>query len=98
MPFQHPIRSYSRENILSLDPDQNGVYGIFSGNNSVYIGSGDLRERMLAHIDGDNTCITRHAPDQWTASVVLGDPTIRERELIQEYNPVCNQMLPPLRR
>ena len=94
MPFEHEKKPYTRESILRLNPDQNGVYGIFRGDRAVYIGSGDIRERMLAHIDGDNSCITQNTPTQWTAFLVSGDPTSREGALIREYNPICNQVMP----
>lgn len=94
MPFEYEMRSYTRENILTLKPNQNGVYGIFNDNLAVYIGSGDMRERLLAHLDGDNRCIIRHSPNFWTAEVFSGDPTRREGELIREYRPVCNKAVP----
>jgi len=88
------MRPYTRRDIESLDPNQNGVYGIFRRTIAVYIGSGDIRERMLAHINGDNPCITRNTPNQWTAEVISGDPTPREGALIREYNPICNKLIP----
>ena len=94
MPFPHPMRPYTRENALTLNPNQNGVYGIFARGTAVYVGSGDLHERLLAHLGGDNPCITRHAPDTWTGFLVSGDPTRREGELIREYDPVCNRRVP----
>ena len=94
MPFSTNIRPYTKEDILSLKPNQNGVYGIFSNTRAIYIGSGDIKERMLAHINGDNPCITRNIPNQWTAALVSGDPTAREGELVREYNPICNRVVP----
>ncbi|MFC1982101.1 GIY-YIG nuclease family protein [Chloroflexota bacterium] len=94
MPFQHEMKPYTKESILWLSTDQNGVYGIFRDTKAVYIGSGDIKERMLSHFNGDNPCITQNTPNQWTASVISGDPTPREGELIREYNPICNQVIP----
>ena len=95
MRFQNPMRPYTREDISALNPTQSGVYGIFDSSNVViYIGSGDIRERMLAHFGGDNDCIIRYRPTKWTSSVFSGDPRSIEGELIQEYNPVCNQVIP----
>jgi len=84
MPFSTKMRPYTRTEIIRLDPNQNGVYGIFRGNSA----------GMLAHIDGDNSCIIQNTPDQWTASVISGDPTAREGELIREYDPICNKRIP----
>ena len=94
MPFTTGMRPYTRGNILKLTPKQNGIYGIFRGGKAVYIGSGDIRERVLAHIDGDNDCITKNSPDQWTAFLLSADPTRREGELIREYSPICNKVIP----
>ncbi len=94
MPFTTEMRPYTTEDILSLKPNQNGVYGIFSDTTAVYIGSGDIGERMLAHINGDNPCITKSTPNQWTGFLVSGDPTGEEGELIREYQPICNLVVP----
>ena len=93
MPFETRMRPYTMETILSLKPTQQGVYGIFSRNLALYIGSDDIQERMLAHIDGDNPCVAQNAPDQWTASVISDDPTSIEAELIWEYEPICNRAM-----
>jgi len=94
MPFQHEMRPYTREEVLRLKPNQNGVYGIFRFTDAIYIGSGDMRERLLAHLGGDNPCITRNMPNAWTGAVLSGDSTMREGELIREYRPKCNQVIP----
>ncbi|MBC8511849.1 MAG: hypothetical protein H8D32_02570 [Dehalococcoidia bacterium] len=94
MPFKHGFRPYTRDRVKALNPNQNGVYGLFRGNVVIYIGSGDIPTRLLAHLDGDNACITKEAPDQWTDEVLKDDPTRREGELIQEYAPICNKVIP----
>ena len=93
MPFNHPMRPFTRADIISVDPGQIGVYGIFRGNSAIYIGSGDIFALLIGHITGDNTCITRHEPDGWTASITGTDPSEREAELIKEYSPACNRRL-----
>jgi hypothetical protein len=94
MPFERGFRPYTRARVEALKPNQNGVYGLFRGNIAVYIGSGDIPSRLLAHLDGDNPCITREGPDQWADELIEGNPTKREGELIQEYQPVCNKVIP----
>lgn len=94
MPFKFDMRPYTKERISSLNPNQNGVYGIFKDATAIYIGSGDIRERLLAHIGGDNPCITQKNPNLWTAEVSKGDPTGREGKLITEYQPTCNVVIP----
>jgi len=90
MPFTHPARPYTRADIESLDRNQTGVYGIFRGGTCIYVGMGDIRDRLLAHFNGDNPCITRQAPNQWAGELV-NPPDNRERALIIELNPACNQ-------
>lgn len=94
MPFPHDMRPYTKARVGKLNPNQNGVYGVFRDSEAIYIGSGDIRERLLAHLNDDNECITREKPNQWTAIVFSGDPTKREGELILEYQPVCNKVIP----
>lgn len=71
-------------------PNQKGVYGLFKNNQWVYIGSGDIRSRMLDHLNGDNTCINAYMPTHWVAEV-SSFYREREKELILEYDPVCNR-------
>ena len=87
------MRPYTKADIISVDPGQIGVYGLFKGTRAIYIGSGDIFARLIGHLTGDNTCISRHEPDSWTASVTGpdSDPTVREAELISEYTPACNR-------
>ncbi len=92
MPFTEKVRPYTKEVILDLDPNQNGVYGIFRDNIAIYIGSGDIKERMLAHINGDNPCITQNTPNQWIGKRLYGDPVRTEMGLIREYDPICNRI------
>jgi hypothetical protein len=55
MPFpQQPPREFTREDIERIPPGQIGCYALFRGLECVYIGKGDIRERLLAHFDGDN--------------------------------------------
>jgi hypothetical protein len=85
------MRPYTRDDVLSLSFGQKGVYGIFKNGVVVYVGSGDVREKMLAHINGDNPCIARKMPNQWTGYPVPGDETIHEAQLISEFRPECNR-------
>jgi len=80
------------EDIERINEEWNGVYGLFRYNFPVYIGTGNIRGRLIAHLNGDNPCITKHAPDLWTAEVFEHDPEPREVELLREYNPVCNRL------
>jgi len=92
MPFPPQTqRAFTRPNVEALKPNQIGVYGLFKTNTWVYIGSGDVRSRLLDHLNGDNSCITLEKPTHWVDVVVQGDPKPLEKELISEYSPVCNK-------
>ena len=93
MPFpQQESRPYTREGIEWLGPNQNGVYGIFNATTWVYIGRGDLRNRLLAHFNGTGgvPCIPRNNPTHYVTEVT-SDDILREKQLIAEFNPICNQ-------
>lgn len=94
MPFpKQNNRAFTRSDIESLAPGQIGVYGIFRSGAWIYVGKGDIRERLLAHLRGDNPRINLEGPTHWVAEVVSGDPSLREKQLILELGPVCNQRL-----
>jgi hypothetical protein len=82
---------YTRSEIEAISPNQIGVYGIYNASQWIYVGKGDIRDRMLAHFNGDNICINRNAPTGWVGELTHGDPSNRERELILELNPCCNK-------
>jgi hypothetical protein len=91
MPFpaQTP-RAFIKANIEALNPNQYGCYGLLRNGIVIYVGKGDIRTRLLAHLNGDNPRISRQAPDQWVGEVTANMDS-RERQLILEFNPVCNQ-------
>jgi hypothetical protein len=92
MPFvQQTPRIFNRQNVEALNPNQYGVYGLFKPGKWIYVGKGDIRQRLLAHLNGDNPCITQDAPTHWVDEVISGDPSSREKQLILELQPSCNQ-------
>lgn len=93
MPFvQQTPRAFTKANIEALNPNQYGVYGIFNQSKWIYIGKGDIRTRLLAHLNGDKSCILRELPTHWVNEVCV-DPLMsnREKQLIIELNPSCNE-------
>ena len=91
MPFpkQDP-RPFTKERIEALNPNQMGVYGLFKQDVWVYVGSGDIRERLLSHHSGDNNCINQQQPTSWVA-VVTSDYIEEEKRLTLELTPACNK-------
>ncbi|HEV3259946.1 MAG TPA: hypothetical protein VG013_23965 [Gemmataceae bacterium] len=53
-------------------------------------GKGDIRTRLLAHLNGDNACITRERPPYFVAAVT-DDMDQLEKQLILELKPICNK-------
>ena len=89
-PFQLGV-PFVRFELEAIIPGQIGVYGLFNANGWVYIGKGDIRERLLCHLRGDNPFLTLMAPTHWVSEVTTFDPSIRERQLILELDPWCNR-------
>jgi hypothetical protein len=93
MPFPPQIPGiFDRPHVEAFGPNQLGVYGLFRESRWIYIGKGDIRQRLLAHLGGDNPRITRERPTHWVSEVT---PNMdgREIQLIQELDPVCNQRI-----
>ena len=93
MPFpKQATKPFTRAQVERITPGQKGCYGLYKGNIWVYVGKGDIRDRLLDHLNGDNACITREAPTHYV-DVVTDDMDSREKALIAELNPVCNKKL-----
>jgi hypothetical protein len=91
MPFpQQSPTAFTRRDIEAINPNQFGVYGLFRQGYWVYVGKGDIRQRLLAHLNGDNFCITTQAPTHFVTEVTTNMDE-RERQLISELQPYCNQ-------
>lgn len=68
-----------------------GVYGLSINQDGwVYVGKGDIRQRLLDHLNGDNPCITRNGPTHWV-DWVTGNMDAIEKALILELKPSCNK-------
>ena len=91
MPFpRQDSQPFTKAGIEVLNPNQNGVYGIFRSDAWIYIGRGDLRTRLLAAFNGENPRITRERPTSYVTLVTSNDVAM-ERALILELNPIANQ-------
>ena len=87
-PLQKP-RPFDRESIESLTAGVVGCYGLFRKDRWVYIGGGDIRQRLLAHLAGDRPGILNHRPTHWVV-VETADHVTLEQELVLACDPVCN--------
>jgi hypothetical protein len=91
MPFPHQEpRPFTREGIEWLGSNQYGVYGIFRAGAWIYVGKGDIRARLLDHLNGDNPRITKENPTHYV-TVVTANADKTEKELIIELNPIANR-------
>jgi hypothetical protein len=91
MPFpKQDLLPFTKEGIERLNPNQNGVYGIFRSDAWIYVGRGDLRTRLLAAFSGENPRITRERPTSFVTLVTTNDIEM-EKVLILELNPIANQ-------
>jgi hypothetical protein len=94
VPFvQQTPRLFTKANVEALNPEQLGVYGIYKDGMWIYVGQGDVRQRLLDHLNGDNPCILNAIPTHWVDEIHV-DATQRlrrERELLLECRPSCNQ-------
>lgn len=86
------IHRFTRSDIESLAPQTEGCYALYSGDVCVYVGSGNLRRRLLAHFEGDIYCISLHRPRRWF-QYHCEDPEAEARRLIRELRPRCNPRL-----
>ena len=91
MPFtEQTPRQFTRANIEAHKPEQMGCYGLSREREWVYVGKGDIRARLLDHLNGDNPCIMNRVPTHWV-DAVTEDYDNLEEELILELNPTCNK-------
>lgn len=68
-----------------------GVYGIFN-TGWIYIGKGEIRNRLLAHLSGNdgNPCLLPSGPTHFVYEVTPFADS-REKQLINEFLPPCNR-------
>jgi len=84
-------REFTKNNVEILKCEQMGVYGIFKQGEWLYVGRGDIRQRLLDHLNGDIPGLLASQPTYWVDEVINGDPANREKELIIELNPLHNE-------
>ncbi len=89
---QYP-RPFTQAGIGELRIGQYGVYGISAGSTWIYVGKGNIRERLLAHLKGDNACIRAQRPTHYVCEVTsTANAESRQRELTVELSPICRSV------
>ncbi len=100
---EQALNEFTRERVERLRPGQPGVYALLAAEQlCVYVGSGDIRARLLAHLDERDTCIASHRPTHWiewrllltykTAIALAPNLARRELELIDRLDPLCRDI------
>ncbi len=97
MPFAQQIpRQFTQVGIGAIHPTTRGVYGLFRDAGVpqrevwVYVGKGEIRNRLFDHLRGDNPCISRERPTHFLIETPLLTDA-RAQQLILELDPVCNR-------
>ena len=90
-----PSNSFTRSTILANAPASSGVYALFTSQTWIYVGeTGDIRARLIQHLDGDNSCISRLNPTGFQYELSLSHQRVaRQDALIVGLKPECNQRL-----
>ena len=96
MAFAKSGYNFTEQGIASYAPRSSGVYGIYNSGKWIYIGeAGDIEARLYAHLrrqSDQSACIHRNNPTHFAFEEVEAAKRVdRERALIRECNPVCNQ-------
>lgn len=81
---------YRYDVVRMLPPHSLGVYGLANRTSWLYIGKGIVRDRLLAHLRGDNPLILPHVPTQFVVEFTT-DIDRREKELIYLLDPLANR-------
>ena len=92
MPFSEQTpRPFTEAGINEIPELIQGVYGLYSSSRWIYVGKGFIRDRLQRHLNGDNECITRWAPNDFLVETSPISMDEREKALILELSPVCNE-------
>jgi hypothetical protein len=94
MPWTGSARfAFDTLSILANAPAASGVYAILSQESWIYVGeSGTIRGGLLARSACADPCVTRNAPTHFMYDLSpYEDRWVRREELIQEFQPVCNE-------
>jgi predicted GIY-YIG superfamily endonuclease len=97
MGFNSTTRNgFTEAGILASAPRASGVYGIFNGNEWIYIGeAADMEARLFDHLRGNSDQSSRISRRSPTGFLCEPCPVhlrlAREQALIRELNPTCNR-------
>jgi hypothetical protein len=93
MPWKGSVACiYELASIVRHTPTVSGVYVVLSLGRWLYVGeSGSLRGGLSLQFSGANSRLAGHHPTHFMYELVPdGERAARRRELILEFQPVCN--------
>lgn len=94
MPFPtQDAKAFSRSEIMALQDGQMGVYGLYNQDQWIYVGGGNVRGRLVGHLNRDNNCIGFQSPTHMVFEYT-DDHEDRVKALITELSPHCNPQVP----
>ena len=93
MPFpEQPRRPFVAAEIDKLPPAPRGVYGLFNEAGCVFVGKGNLRERLRLHLkpgySEEAQCVRKNAPTYFLIEETENF-VVRHMGLTVEYAPKC---------
>ncbi len=93
MPFpQQTARFFTTLGVGSVPDNLRGVYGLFRDQGPwIYVGKGEIKNRLQDHLRGDIPCIIQNGATHFY--IEEGSSLIREKELIRELKPLCNERI-----
>jgi hypothetical protein len=86
-PPQKP-QPFERSAVAGLRAGVVGCYGLFRRERWVYIGTGDIRARLLAHLDGDRPWLAGDEPTHWVV-IETSEYETAARDLVIACAPSC---------
>jgi predicted GIY-YIG superfamily endonuclease len=87
--------TFTDASIKTYAPQVSGVYALYTSKQWVYFGeANDIRRRLLEHLNGNNSCITRAKPEAFSFETWPENQRVQRQDaLILELHPVCNKKL-----
>ena len=81
---------------IGRSPDLPGVYMLFHGRRTVFIGMAEesIRHALEAHKQGDEGALSSHATDCWFERTGAREAGPRQRQLLDEYKQAHNLNIP----
>lgn len=84
--------AFEEQSVLTYAPHKMGVYLIYRTGKWIYVGHGDIQERLIAHVHGDKPDIQREDASWFMFETCKSEEAAiaREKVLIFNYRPACN--------